>query len=135
MKRLGLGLSLAMFASAAYAGLTQPAEVEVDLAAGTALGDQVSARYSKNKTEFIGCGTRRIMTGPGSYVDFGFCQAADVAGDQFTCQTSDPALLEVIHASGDYGFITFSWDVSTGECRRIGFSNQSFYLPEKLDRN
>jgi hypothetical protein len=135
MKKLGLGLLAAMMASTAHAGLTQPAEVDVDLVNGLAQGDQVSARYSKNNVEFIGCGTRRRALAGGGYFDNGFCQAADAAGETFTCFTTDAGLLEAIHSSGDYGFITFSWDVATGDCTRIGFSNQSFYLPKKLDRN
>lgn len=135
MKKLGLGLAFALVASTAYAGFTQPAEVDVDLVNGTALGDQVSARYSAGVNQFIGCGMRRRALAGGGYFDNGFCQAEDAAGERFTCLTTDAGLLEAIHSSGDYGFITFSWDVATGDCTRIGFSNQSFYLPKKLDRN
>ncbi len=135
LRTLGLGLAVTMLATTAHAGLTQPAEVDVDLVSGLAQGDQVSARYSSNKTEYIGCGTRRRMTAPGAYFDNGFCQAQDVAGEQFTCFTTDTGLLEAIHSSGEYGFIVFSWDVATGECTRIGYSNQSFYLPKGLGRN
>jgi hypothetical protein len=135
MKKLGLGLAFALMASTAYAGLTQPAEVDVDLVNGTALGDQVSARYTADATQFIGCGTRRRLLAGGGYFDNGFCQAEDAAGEQITCFTTDAGLLEAIQSSGDYGFITFSWDVATSDCTRIGFSNQSFYLPKKLDRN
>lgn len=135
MKRLAIMMAAAMVATTAHAGLTQPAEVDVDLVNGQALGDQVSARYSTNKTEYIGCGVRRRIAAGGGYFDNGFCQAQDVAGEQFTCMTTDAGLLEAIHASGDYGFITFAWDVATGDCTRIGFSNQSFYLPKGLGRN
>ena len=135
MRKLGIGLAIAMMATSANAGLTQPAEVDVDLVNGFASGDQVSARYSTNKVEFIGCGMRRRVDSTGAYFDNGFCQAADAAGETFTCITTDAGLLEAIHASGDYGYIVFSWDVATGECRRIGFSNQSFYLPKGLGRN
>lgn len=134
-RKLGLGIIAAIMAGAAHAGLTQPAEVDVDLATNLALGDQVSARYSANATEFIGCGIRKIQDGAGGYFTFGFCQAEDAAGDEILCTTEDAGLLDVISSSGDYGFITFSWNPTTLECSRIGFSNQSFYLPRKLDRN
>lgn len=135
MRKFSIAVALAVFATSAHAGLTQPAEVDVDLAANLALGDQVSARYSTNLTEYIGCGVRKISDGLGGYVTFGFCQARDAAGEEILCNTEDAELLDIISSSGDYGFITFSWDPATTECRRIGFSNQSFYLPKKLDRN
>lgn len=134
-KKIATICAAAIFASAtALAGLTQPAPVTVDLATGIASGDQVTARYSKNTVEFIGCGIRKISSG-GAILDIGFCQASDAAGVQFTCFSQDPNLLSAISASGDFGFITFGWDLATDECNRIGFSNQSFYLPAKLDAN
>lgn len=134
-KKIGMGVAMAVLIGSAQAGLTQPAQVDVDLTTGTASGDQVSARYSSNATEFIGCGVRKIRTSVGDHFTFGFCQATDVAGDAILCETEDAALLDIISSSGDFGFITFSWDLTTQECRRIGFSNQSFYLPSKLGRN
>jgi hypothetical protein len=32
-------------------------------------------------------------------------------------------------ALSDYSFITFSW-IADGTCRAIGFSTQSFYIPD-----
>lgn len=135
MRKLGIGLAIAMLATSAHAGLTQPAEVDVDLVNGAAQGDQVSARYTKDKIQFIGCGMRKRVLAAGGYFESGFCQATDAGGETITCFTTDAGLLEALRASADYGFITFSWDTATEECRRIGFSNQSFYLPSKLDRN
>lgn len=134
-RKFTLAIALMAFATTAEAGFTQPAEVDVDLVAGLAQGDQVSARYTADAIQYIGCGTRRRALAAGGYFDNGFCQARDAAGEQITCTTTDSGLLEAIHSSGDYGFVTFSWDVATSECTRIGFSNQSFYLPKRLDRN
>ena len=100
-----------------------------------ASGDQVTARYNVDPDVFIGCGVRRFALGGGGSSDFGFCQAEDADGDRAFCNTANADLLDIIDSSGDFGFITFSYDVATGECTRIGFSNQSFYLPKKLDRN
>ncbi len=50
--------ALTLMAGVASGGLTQPAVVEVDLANMIAFGDQVTARTSRNKFEFIGCGIR-----------------------------------------------------------------------------
>jgi hypothetical protein len=130
----------ALAATAALAGYVQPAPVDVDLTTNTALGDQVTARYSKNDIELIGCGIRKTMVAPGTYFHFGFCQATDRGGDAITCFTEDEGLLDTISSSADYGFVTFSWNPGAtpedpAECTRIGFSNQSFYLPKKLESN
>ena len=139
-----IGLILAGASSAALAGFTQPQEVDVDLTNQTALGDQVTARYNADPDVYIGCGMRRTRTGGGLIVNTGFCQAKDAADELVTCFTEDSELLDAIASSSDFGFITFSWnnipgplpgDPPSAECRRIGFSNQSFYLPKKLDRN
>lgn len=95
-------------------------------------GDQLTARTADNDVEFIGCGIR-IFDDGGAAFTFGFCQAGDSAEVQITCFTENPALLEAMRAASAYAFITFSWedDGSGGaECLRIGFSTQSFYLPE-----
>ncbi|MCB2114407.1 MAG: hypothetical protein KDD85_12805 [Parvularculaceae bacterium] len=135
MKSLALSIALSMFAGAAHAGMTQPAEVDIDAAAGFAGGDQVTARYNADPDVYIGCGVRRFASAGGGFTAFGFCQGEDADGDVAFCNTANADLLGVIDSSGEFGYITFSWDVATGECTRIGFSNQSFYLPKKLDRN
>ena len=38
-------------------------------------------------------------------------------------------LLDAIKATADFSFVTFSWN-EAGQCIRIGFSTQSFYIPE-----
>lgn len=134
MAIVGLGAIFALASSAAWAGFTQPAEVDIDLTARLGQGDQVTARYNANPDVYIGCGMRVIRTGGGTLVKTGFCQGRDAAGEQFTCTTDDPDLVDAMHASSDFGFVTFSWN-EDGTCRRVGFSNQSFYLPRKLDRN
>ncbi|MCB2097531.1 MAG: hypothetical protein AB7F91_05995 [Parvularculaceae bacterium] len=135
MKKLAVTIALSMIAGAAHAGMTQPAEVDVDAAGGFAGGDQVTARYNVDPDVYIGCGMRRFALAGGGFTAFGFCQAEDADGDVAFCNTANADLLGAIESSGDFGYITFSWDVATGECTRIGFSNQSFYLPKKLDRN
>lgn len=129
---------LALVTSGVYAGFTQPAPVEVDLVGMSALGDQVTARAAKNDIDFIGCGIRMFDDGAGGSFSFGFCQAQDSDEEQVTCFTTNASLLEAMHATSDYAFITFSWvdDGSGGfECTRIGFSTQSFYLPKGTKGN
>ena len=118
---------------AAFAGLVQPLPVEVDTTTRFAHGDMLSARYADNKNEFIGCGVRKFISG-GSVVAFGFCQAEDAKGNRAFCNTDNIELLDAIEASADFGYILFSWDRAE-ICQRIGFSNQSFYVPPNVGSN
>ncbi len=129
------GIAAAFTSTAAIAGMVQPAPVDVDLATFFAGGDMLSARYAPNKNEFIGCGVRKFDDGVGGATAFGFCQAEDADGERAFCNTDNEDLLDAIEASADYGYVTFSWDEKTGQCTRIGFSNQSFYVPPKVGSN
>lgn len=134
---MGAGLGAALLASAAIAGQTQPAPVDVDLAMGFAQGDMLTARDDDDDDVFIGCGVREFDDGAGGAFSFGFCQAEDAAAEAVLCFTTNTDLLDAIRASSDRSFITFSFvDDGAGgfNCTRIGFSNQSFYL-EKLKSN
>jgi len=131
---------VALASSAALAGTVQPQKVIADEVNNTASGDQVTARYSDNKVEYIGCGIRKISDGAGGFLHFGFCQARDRDEVEVRCFSQDAELLDTISSSADYGFITFSWNDpeekdGSAECTRIGFSNQSFYLPTGLGSN
>ena len=128
------GLAAALISSAAVAGFVQPFPVDVDLDNRIANGDTVTARYSKNDVELIGCGIRNLSDGAGGVFEFGFCQATDADEENIVCSTLDPGLLDAVKASSDFSFITFSWD-ENDQCTRIGFSNQSFYLPKGLKSN
>jgi len=124
--------ALALFSSLAVAGFLQPAPVTVTLngdGSGNAIGDMVSARFAPDTVSLIGCGTRRFDNGLGATSYFGFCQATDAAGVQGFCSTTNPDLLDQMKATADFSFIIFAWDVN-GECTRIGFSTQSFYIPD-----
>ncbi len=119
--------ALTLIAGVAFAGLVQPAAVVVDVDNGTAQGDQWTARISKNDVEFIGCGIRLFDTGMGSF-EFGFCQASDSEEVQLFCTTQNVDLLAAMRSTSAFAFVTFSLD-ENGDCTRIGFSTQSFYLP------
>lgn len=123
---------LAFFSSIALAGFTQPQSVVVDLDNGTAFGDMYTARTSANDVEFIGCGIRVFDDGAGGTFSFGFCQAGDSEGTEITCFTQNSGLLDTLRTMADFSFVTFSWvDDGAGniDCSRIGFSTQSFYVP------
>lgn len=122
-------ITFTLFGAMALAGQATPAPVEVDTAARGALGDQWTARTDPDGDVYIGCGVRFIDDGAGGVFTFGFCQAEDSAGDTILCSTENPALIEAIQGISDFSFITFGWDADL-VCTRIGYSTQSFYLPE-----
>ena len=132
-KHLLSATALMLAAGIAFAGFVQPAPVDVNLVNMRALGDQWTARSSDNDVEFIGCGVRVTDDGVNPPFAFGFCQAGDSDGNEITCFTMNPNLLNTLGANSDFAFITFDWkDGGFGgtECTRIGFSTQSFYLPD-----
>ena len=126
-------VTMTLLAGIAYAGLIQPAPVVIDFDNFTAFGDQWTARTADDDTSFIGCGTRNIDDGMGFSFRFGFCQAGDADGNTVTCFTENPSLLDEMRANNSYAFVTFSWDddgAGNLTCNRVGFSTQSFYLPD-----
>lgn len=129
MKRIIFVLTSLLCAATAYAGLVQPAPVTID--GNTATGDMVSARFSANDIEYIGCGVRSFADSPTTVFSFGFCQAVNAAGDNLFCATENPALVETLRSVADFSFITFSVD-DAGDCVGIGISTQSFYIPASL---
>lgn len=124
---------LALVATTSFAGFFNEVPVTVDLDAGFADGNQLTAKTSTNDVEYIGCGVRNFDDGFGSF-RFGFCQASDAAGNAVFCDTTNPSLLDDISSISDYAYITFSWrEVAPDvfECIRVGSSTQSWYLPDK----
>lgn len=122
---------ITLFSSLALAGLHAPAPIIIDLDAGFAQGDMLTAANSVNSDEFIGCGTRSVDDGVNPAFRFGFCQAQLNGGESLVCTTVNDALIDEIRASNDFSFVTFSWtDDGAGvlTCTRVGFSTQSFYL-------
>lgn len=132
VKMLIAGLSFMAIASLALAGYVQPAPVTISInpdGSGTATGDMVTARFSDNDVEHIGCGVRLYKFADGTFFNYGFCQAEDADGVDAFCSTEDEDLLDIMKATADYSFITFGWNADE-ECTNIGFSTQSFYIPE-----
>jgi hypothetical protein len=136
VKYLVLTIAMLLVSGLVFAGYLQPAPVQVTVnqdGSGQALGDMVTARFSDNSLELIGCGVRNIDDGAGGVIEFGFCQAVmdDGSEDGLSgfCNTFNSGLLNAMKATSDFSFVTFSWN-DQGECTRIGFSTQSFYLPE-----
>ena len=137
--KITLLAALVLASTAAWAGLYQPAPVNVDLVEQFASGDMVSAANdTKNKDVFIGCGTRNFDDGLGGIFSLAFCQALDADGDTVTCLTQNPSLVEVVRSITDGSYIQFSWsDDGAGNlnCDTIGISTQSFYLDKVRPSN
>jgi hypothetical protein len=95
---------------------------------GSANGNMASARASANDVEYIGCGVRKFIDGTGAVIASGFCQAGDAAGVIASCFIDNADLLDAIENVADYSFVTFSWNTDQ-QCRMIGISTQSFYIP------
>lgn len=132
IRNISLIAALTLIAGGAYAGLIQPAPVTVDLVNQFASGDQNTARTVKDDVSFIGCGIRVTDDGVNPPFAFGFCQASDSEENQITCFTQNPNLLQAMGANSDFAFISFNWQddgFGGAECTRVGFSTQSFYLP------
>ncbi len=123
---------LMLGAGTVHAGAVIPSPVLVDLDNMFAQGNQVTARFADNDTDLIGCGVRVFDDGISQF-SFGFCQATDSDEENIVCFTQNPNLLETMRANSDFAFITFNWqDDGFGgfECTRVGFSTQSFYIPD-----
>ena len=123
--------AMTLMTGVAFGGLTQPAPVMIDFDFKFAQGDMWTARSAPDDVSFIGCGFRNFDDGIKA-CSFGFCQAGDSADNQIVCFTQDTDLIDSMRATSDYSFITFNWqgDNDNAECTRVGFSTQSFYLPD-----
>lgn len=132
-------MGASLMSTPAIAGYVQPAPVTIDLENGFASGDQVTARTAKkDKSSFIGCGTRNTDDGAGGLFSWAFCQAQDADEQKITCFTFNPDLVKTINAINDTSYITFNWtedEDGTLTCNRMGFSTQSFYLGREIKGN
>jgi hypothetical protein len=132
MKKMIAVGAFVLASSAAMAGLVSDVPVTVTVNAdgsGSAIGSTPTARSSKDKVQYIGCGVRRFDDGVGGVFEYGFCQASTATEVVGFCETENPGLIASIGDQDDYSFITFSWN-SAGVCDAIGNSTQSQYLPK-----
>lgn len=128
-------LFITLFASAAInAGTSTDVPVTIDTEARTASGNMLTARFSENEFESIGCGVREFANTDGSFnFSWGFCQARLEEDANVVCSTQNPQLLDKMAAINDFSFVTFRWD-ENNECEYVGFSTQSQYIPEFKDK-
>ena len=132
-KRTWLAALMTVLASPfALAGVVIEVPVTIDTEAMIASGNMKTARFSTNEQEQIGCGIRSHDQG-GSVYAWAFCQATVDETTSAFCTTDNPDLVSKLQSTSDYAFITFRWDAD-GVCRSIGFSTQSQYIPQYLDK-
>lgn len=115
--------------STASAGSTSEVPVTIDTENSIAYGNMVSARFSDNPDEIIGCGVRHYAFADGTEYSWGFCQARVEPGVVKLCSTTNPVLLDKMSNINDFSYISFGWD-ENDECTNVGFSTQSQYIPE-----
>lgn len=136
LQALAVAVAFVSFSPLVHAGNVQTNSVVVTQngdGSGRSFGGMTAARFADNDVELIGCGTRVFDDGAGGTYKWGFCQSADNAGTRAICFTERPDLLEAMKTTGDYSFVIFAWDAA-GECTQVGFSTQSLYIPEHLDK-
>ncbi|AFU99198.1 hypothetical protein [Simiduia agarivorans] len=132
MVKFVFGLVLSTAAAFSFAGAAIDVPVEIDMEARTAMGNMKTARFSDNKAEQIGCGTRTFGatdTSPG--FTFGFCQAQVVEGESVICFAYDkPDLIDQMKSVASFSYVGFRWD-EEGNCTYVATSTQSQYIPSK----
>lgn len=131
IKTLCISAIFAATSGIAFAGKYTEAPVTIDMEEMLASGSMTAARFSKNKEELIGCGSRTFTFEDGSTFNWGFCQASlsDEEENAF-CFTEDVNLITQINSASDYSYLTFRWN-EEGNCTYVGHSTQSFYIPNK----
>ncbi|MCW8856413.1 MAG: hypothetical protein OQJ95_03545 [Kangiella sp.] len=126
-------MALSLCATSANAGSTSEVPVTIDTENSIAFGNMVTARFSDNPDEIIGCGVRHYAFADGTEYSWGFCQARVEPGVLQLCSTTNPVLLDKMSNINDFSYISFGWD-ENDECTNVGFSTQSQYIPEFQDK-
>lgn len=110
-----------------------------------------AARFSASDVEFIGCGVRRVSDdAPFGGPAFGFCRAADAAGNTFSCGTFDLEIMESMNLATSDSFLLFfgrPFDANNPDeinflqdrrryesyCTVVQVSTESLYIPDLKD--
>jgi hypothetical protein len=115
-------LGLAMFSNDIPARAGQKLLTEVTVAAYSASGTMVGARYSTDKHQYIGC----LLYG--THIDESVnCAAQDKTGRSFLCYSRDPRWVTVVKAITDSSYISVEANAS-GSCSSLTIENHSSHL-------
>ena len=121
--------------STAYSGDVVDVPVFIDFEERFAEGNMLTARYSRNHDEQIGCGMRTFSATPDGLpaFTFGFCQARLSDSETVICYAFDnPELTQQIQSLASNSYVTFRWD-EFNDCTYIGSSTQSQYIMYSKD--
>jgi len=130
IKNVILSALFIFLSGTAVAGKYNENLVEIFAEDMMAYGSMTAARFSKNKDELIGCGTRTFTFEDGTSYEWGFCQASLAEEENVMCSTEDANLIRQINSVTDNSYIVFQWN-EEGQCTHVGHSTQSFYIPGK----
>jgi len=86
-------------------------------------GSMVSARYSTDSNQNIGCTAYAL----GTYT-WTACFATDKAGNSLVCGSSDPRWAEAVQSMTDSSFISFTVTDNDGDCKFVGVKSGSDLL-------
>lgn len=138
MKMLGKAIVIGtlLMSSLVFAGFAGDVPVEIDWDAQTASGLPVTARFSDNPDERIGCGVHHTLLEGGGLYSYAFCQATIDLENRISCFTEHVELVDKIAEYQHYSFLRFSWawndELSYNECIYFNFTTQSHHIPEGL---
>jgi hypothetical protein len=112
-------VSLTLFSNSvpAWAGAVSTFEVSIYDYANIryAKGSLVSARYSADNTQTIGC---RILLYPNQPATTS-CYARDGVGNYVMCHSTDPGRVDELQGMTDSSYVYFITDLTTGNCNYI----------------
>jgi hypothetical protein len=122
-----LGTMLLAIAVPTWAGLklTEGVTVINENGIRRAYGSMVGARYSKDKTQNIGCTAYTFQ-----FYSWTACFATDSAGRSLVCGSGDPRWAEVVQGMTDSSDIFFDMSPNSndGNCVQIFMRNGSYFL-------
>jgi hypothetical protein len=118
-------LGLAMFSNSVPAWAGQKLSREVEVGADFARGSMVTARFSPDGTQRIGC----FFEANANPVGAGSCSAVDKTGKSFSCYVGgDARWTTVVKAINDSSVIHFAANSNGGSCHTLIIENHSSYL-------
>lgn len=124
-KTLIFVLSFFMLANTAWSGAYFRSDVYVT--STSASGSMLSARYSNDTRQYIGCS---ITVGSNPSGDYIYCTARNKSGSYFWCHTFGSVAenyKKALRTMNDYSSISLTKD-SSGNCSSLSIENTSYYL-------
>jgi len=96
--------ALSVLAPQARAGLAVSHEVSINDSVQTASGAMNGARHSADSTQWIGCTVK--ISSPATPAEAS-CKAVSKSGRTLSCETTEPAFVQLAQGQTDYAWIFF----------------------------